>query len=122
MVIAVSVNADGNRGTVTLAGANDVGNVLLEPKNSTDGDAVVNCIIVAGEDVLHMAWADPTERCAVRVVRGPTAMTFCIVLELKARLIAASGIIIINLTLEWSSLPLAIPSIWTQATERVWRV
>jgi hypothetical protein len=55
MVIAVSINADGNRGTATLAGANDVGNVLLEPKNSTEADAVVYCIIVAGGDALHMA-------------------------------------------------------------------
>jgi hypothetical protein len=55
MVIAVSIIADGNRGTVTLAGANDVGNVLLEPRNSTEADEVVNGIVVAGGDALHMA-------------------------------------------------------------------
>jgi hypothetical protein len=47
IVIAVSINADGSRGTVTDAGANDVGKVLLEATNSTEADAVVYCIIVA---------------------------------------------------------------------------
>jgi hypothetical protein len=55
MVIAVSIIADGNRGTVTDAAANDVGNVLLEPINSTEADEVVNCIVVAGGDAPHMA-------------------------------------------------------------------
>jgi hypothetical protein len=44
-----------------------------------------------------MAWADATERCAVRVVRGPTVMTFCIMSEPKARLIAEVGIIILSM-------------------------
>jgi hypothetical protein len=49
MVIAVSIINDGKRGTVTHAGANDVGNVLLEPKKSTEAaDKIVYCIIVAG--------------------------------------------------------------------------
>ncbi len=55
MIIAVSIIADGNRGTVTDPGANDVGNVLLEPRNSTEAVEVENCIIVAGGDALHAA-------------------------------------------------------------------
>jgi hypothetical protein len=55
MVIAVSIIDDGNRGTVTHGAANNVGNVLLEAKNSTEADEVVYCIIVAGRDAVHMA-------------------------------------------------------------------
>jgi hypothetical protein len=97
MVIAVSINGDGNLqvGTVTLA-ANDAGNVLLEAENSTEaGDKVVYCIIVAAGDAVHMAWAAATCRCPVRVVLGPAAMSFCKVFEPATRLIAATGIIIL---------------------------
>jgi hypothetical protein len=57
MVIDSSVTLAGNRqvGTVTHAGGNDVGKVLLAAKKSTDADEVVNCIIAAGRDAVNMA-------------------------------------------------------------------
>jgi hypothetical protein len=124
IVIAVSINGDGNLqvGTVTLAAAN-VGNVLLEAENSTE--AVVYCIIVAAGDAVHMAWAAAACRCPLRVVRGPAVMNFCTELEPSARLIAAAGIIILPMdmnvdtrTLEENCLPMILPSTSTLRSNR----